>query len=56
MLNTLSGKYENFGTDRWTVTTENINVQGKEIEYKVYTRNDSGFNGTCTFNITFSKS
>ena len=56
MLNTLSGKYENFGTDRWTVTTENINVQGHDIQYNVYTRNDSGFNGTCTFNITFSKS
>lgn len=56
MLNTLSGKYEDFGTDRWTVTTENISVQGTEVQYKVYTRNDSGFNGTCTFNITFSKS
>lgn len=56
MLNTLSGKYEDFGTDRWDVTTENISVQGVDVEYKVYTRNDSGFNGISTFNITFSKS
>lgn len=56
MLNTLSGKYEDFGTDRWSVTTESIDVQGHNIEYKVYTRNDSGFNGISTFNITFSKS
>lgn len=56
MLNTLSGKYENFGVTRWNVTTETINVQGNPVEYKVYTRNDSGFNGECTFNITFSKS
>ena len=56
MLNTLSGKYEDFGIDRWTVTTENIDVQGTSVSYKVYTRNDSGFNGSSTFNITFSKS
>lgn len=56
MLNTLSGKYENFGINRWDVTTEAIDVQGNPVEYKVYTRNDAGFNGECTFNITFSKS
>lgn len=55
LLNTLSGKYENFATSNWTVTTETISVQGNDVSYKVYTRNDSGFNGESTFNITFSK-
>ena len=55
LLNTLSGKYENYGVDKFTKTTENIEVQGKQVEYAVYTRNDAGFNGESTFNITFSK-
>ena len=55
LLNTLSGKYENYGIDKFTKTTENIKVQGKQVEYTVYTRNDPGFNGESTFNITFSK-
>lgn len=55
MLNTLSGKYENFGTNRWDVTTENVTVQGNEVSYKRYTRNDSGFNGESDFKITFTK-
>lgn len=55
LLNTLSGKYENYGIDKFTKTTENIEVQGKQVEYAVYTRNDAGFNGESTFNITFSK-
>lgn len=55
LLNTLSGKYENYGTDKFTKTTENIEVQGEQVEYAVYTRNDAGFNGESTFNITFSK-
>lgn len=55
LLNTLSGKYENYGIDKFTKTTENIEVQGKQVSYTVYTRNDAGFNGESTFNITFSK-
>ena len=55
LLNTLSGKYENFATSNWTVTTETISVQGNDVSYNVYTRNDSGFNGESTYNITFSK-
>ena len=55
LLNTLSGKYETFATSNWTVTTEDITVQGNVVSYKVYTRNDSGFNGESTYNITFSK-
>lgn len=55
LLNTLSGKYENYGIDKFTKTTENIKVQGKQVSYAVYTRNDAGFNGESTFNITFSK-
>lgn len=55
LLNTLSGKYENYDINNFTRTTENINVQGKQVSYAVYTRNDAGFNGESTFNITFSK-
>lgn len=55
LLNTLSGKYENYGIDKFTKTTENIEVQGKQVSYAVYTRKDAGFNGESTFNITFSK-
>lgn len=55
MLNTLSGKYEDFGVSKWTKTTENIQVQGKQVSYAVYTRNDSGFNGEATFKIVFTK-
>lgn len=55
LLNTLSGKYENYGIDKFTKTIENIKVQGKQVTYAVYTRNDAGFNGESTFNITFSK-
>lgn len=55
MLNTLSGKYENFGTSKWTVSEEAITVQGASVPYKKYTRNDSGFSGDATFNVTFSK-
>lgn len=55
LLNTLSGKYENYDIDKFTKTTENIEVQGKQVSYGVYTRNDAGFNGESTFEITFSK-
>lgn len=55
LLNTLSGKYENYDINKFTRTTENIEVQGKQVSYAVYTRNDAGFNGESTFNITFSK-
>lgn len=55
LLNTLSGKYENYGIDKFTKTIENITVQGKQVSYAVYTRNDAGFNGESTFNIGFSK-
>lgn len=51
----MSGKYENYGIDKFTKTTENIEVQGKQVSYAVYIRNDAGFNGESTFNITFSK-
>lgn len=55
LLNTLSGKYENYDINKFTKTTENIEVQGKQVSYAVYTRNDAGFNGESTFNITFDK-
>lgn len=55
LLNTLSGKYENYDITKFTKTTENIEVQGIQVSYAVYTRNDAGFNGESTFNITFSK-
>lgn len=55
LLNTLSGKYEAYAISNFTRTTENIQVQGKQVQYAVYTRNDSGNNGSVTMNITFTK-
>lgn len=55
LLNTLSGKYENYSIDEFLKEAENIEVQGKQVKYAVYTRNDRGFNGESTFKITFSK-
>ena len=52
ILNTMSGKFENYDISNFVVTTENVTVQSKQISYKVYTRND-GTNGESTFNITF---
>lgn len=53
LLNTLSGKYEDYSVSRFSVTTETINVQGVNVQYKVYTRND-GTNGSSSFKITFA--
>lgn len=53
LLNTLNGKYEDYSIDRFTVTTESIEVQGSQVEYKTYTRND-GTNGSSSFKITFA--
>ena len=55
LLNTLSGKYEAYDISNFARTTENIQVQGKQVQYAVYTRNDSGNNGSVTMNITFTK-
>ena len=54
-LNTLSNQYEAFGTSKFDVTTETISVQGSDVSYKVYTRNDSGFSGETKFEISFTK-
>lgn len=53
LLNTLSGKYEDYSVSRFSVTTENIDVQGANVQYKVYTRDD-GTNGSSSFKITFA--
>lgn len=53
LLNTLSGKYEDYSVSRFSVTTETINVQGTDVQYIVYTRND-GTNGSSSFKITFA--
>lgn len=53
VLNTLSGKYETYPISNFTVSEETIQVQGKNVAYKKYTRNDNGFNGATTFNIIF---
>lgn len=53
LLNTLSSKYEDYSVSRFSVTTETINVQGTDVQYKVYTRND-GTNGSSSFKITFA--
>lgn len=55
LLNTLSGKYEDYSIDKFTKATEDVEVQGKQVRYVIYIRNDDGFNGESTFNITFSK-
>lgn len=53
LLNTLSGKYEDYSVSRFSVTTETINVQGTNVQYKIYNRND-GTNGSSSFKITFA--
>lgn len=53
LLNTLSDKYEDYSVSRFSVTTETINVQGTNVQYKVYTRNDRT-NGSSSFKITFA--
>lgn len=53
LSNTLSGKYEDYSVSRFSVTTETINVQGTDVQYKIYTRND-GTNGSSSFKITFA--
>lgn len=53
LLNTLSGKYEDYSVSRFSVTIETINVQGTDVQYKIYTRND-GTNGSSSFKITFA--
>ena len=53
LLNTLSDKYEDYSVSRFSVTTGTINVQGTDVQYKVYTRND-GTNGSSSFKITFA--
>lgn len=53
LLNTLSGNYEVYDISKFTITTEDIDVQGSNVSYKVYTRND-GTNGASSFKITFA--
>ena len=55
LLNTLSGNYEEYAITNFARTTESIQVQGKQVQYAVYTRNDSGNNGSVTMKITFTK-
>ena len=55
MLNTLSNKYEVYALENFTTRTEEINVQGANVNYNTYTRNDAGFNGETTYRITYSK-
>lgn len=55
MLNTLSGKYEVYALENFTTGTETIAVQGTDVVYNTYTRNDAGFNGETTYRITYSK-
>lgn len=55
MLNTLSNQYEVYSLENFTITDEQIEVQSSQVAYKVYTRNDAGFNGETTYRITYSK-
>ena len=55
MLNTLSNQYEVYALENFTTGTEEITVQGANVNYNTYTRNDAGFNGETTYRITYSK-
>ena len=55
MLNTLSNKYEVYALENFTAGTEEIPVQGTNVKYNTYTRNDAGFNGETTYRITYTK-
>lgn len=55
MLNTLSHQYEVYALENFTTGTEEITVQGTDVNYNTYTRNDAGFNGETTYKITYSK-
>lgn len=55
MLNTLSNQYEVYALENFTTGTEEISVQGTNVNYNTYTRNDAGFNGETTYRITYSK-
>ena len=55
MLNTLSNQYEVYALENFTTGTEEITVQGTNVNYNTYTRNDTGFNGETTYKITYSK-
>lgn len=55
MLNTLSNQYEVYALENFTTGTEEIAVQGTNVTYSTYTRNDAGFNGETTYRITYSK-
>ena len=55
MLNTLSNQYEVYALENFTTGTEEITVQGTNVNYNTYTRNDAGFNGETTYRITYSK-
>lgn len=39
----------------FTKTTENIDVNGNQVQYNVYTRSDAGFNGETLYVIKYSK-
>lgn len=52
VYNTITKAYENQPLSAFIVTTENVNVQGNQVSYKVYTRNQ-GQNGSSTFKIIF---
>lgn len=55
ILNTLSNQYEVYALENFTTGTEEITVQGTNVNYNTYTRNDAGFNGETTYRITYSK-
>lgn len=51
MLNTLSGKYEDYSISNFTTSEQNLSCGAGTKTYTVYTRND-GKNGSATFKIT----
>lgn len=53
--NTLSNAYEPFGIGKFTASTETIDVNGTDVEFNVYTRNDAGFSGPAKLKFTFTR-
>lgn len=53
--NTLGGNWVELPVANFTVTTANETVQGKQVSYKTYRRNEAGLSGETQFKVTFTK-
>lgn len=53
--NTLGGNWVELPVANFTATTGNETVQGKQVSYKTYRRNEAGLSGETQFKVTFTK-